>query len=779
MILGLLLATDLLVMVGLCIYFWPAGSPEPPPSPPAAPPAKVGVVPVAPPAPAAAVPAAPPANFPAQKASAADAPVEGAPNLMVAMAADHLGRLWIGTEEGGLWRYNPQLNPDSAWLQFTTKEGLGDNYVYAIAIDQRERIWVGHRSRGVSVYDGRRWENYPAPEGPLGGRVFALAVCPTDGDVWMATDAGLSRYFSKSDTWAHYTRAEGLPAEQANTLAFDAKGNLFVGTQCEGILIAEAAEGYKTWRQVTGPEAPPRAPSGAGLPGSQVNQILVARDGTVYAAMTRGLARSGDSGKSWSFVRGYNWVALVDGRYEPPPADWKPQAGAVLREDWTTCLAEDEAGMLWLGNRCSGLQRFDPKSNQTDRTNESTFVGGGTTAIVCLPGGPTYYANYMAPLIRSGTIYQAATGKRQVVLVNVEPPAFPSRSRPPSVEELLAAHQRVRALKPEAAAAFLGEDWETLGDWVGRYGRQFANFSGSSLNLASLGEAGYAVSYHLDPRDPGSTIQWRNFADKLRPNDRRNYLNPFTRQRMLCEQNAHTISASFPMEWEGPELWVALTVPSGPHRLSVYVNNMYSEELNQSYRDFLLELKRDVAASAAPVAQPAVIYRGGNIGRPPSPALSAQLDASPTLARTRLCNIRGGVTKQFIVNAAGKWWIKVNRNHSSNAKVMAVFIDRLPAVGGKLPPGITYAPPPAVAVAALSNPPTLTQAAQQLWAALDAAYTAPASASLQRPYRLLAYRAAASREGNQALLANWRWQLGLWTDADRQAFDQAFARTTP
>ena len=77
------------------------------------------------------------------------------------------------------------------------------------------------------------------------------------GTFGIATSAGLTRYSAAADTWRYYTRADGLPSDQANALAFDASGNLYVGTQCDGIAIGSAADGYKNWRLIPGPDELP------------------------------------------------------------------------------------------------------------------------------------------------------------------------------------------------------------------------------------------------------------------------------------------------------------------------------------------------------------------------------------------------------------------------------------------------------------------------------------------------------------------------------------------
>ncbi|MDR2642402.1 MAG: hypothetical protein LBC74_06370 [Planctomycetaceae bacterium] len=77
--------------------------------------------------------------------------------FIVALISDGEGGAWIGTEDDGVFRYN---NVDGKVTQFTTKDGLGDNNAYALAIDKLGRLWVGHLNSGVSVFNGKDWKNY-------------------------------------------------------------------------------------------------------------------------------------------------------------------------------------------------------------------------------------------------------------------------------------------------------------------------------------------------------------------------------------------------------------------------------------------------------------------------------------------------------------------------------------------------------------------------------------------------------------------------------------------
>ena len=95
-----------------------------------------------------------------------------------------------------------------------------------------------------------------------------------------------------------------IPSDQANAIAFDADGNIYVGTQCDGLAIAHAADNYTTWRVITGPDRMPTVPRGEGPPTNLINDVLVTRDGTLFVATMLGVAQSRDRGRTLTYSRG-------------------------------------------------------------------------------------------------------------------------------------------------------------------------------------------------------------------------------------------------------------------------------------------------------------------------------------------------------------------------------------------------------------------------------------------------------------------------------------------
>jgi hypothetical protein len=701
--------------------------------------------------------------------------------FIMALTLDQQGNVWVGTEDDGIWRH---ALPDQKWTHFTTKDGLGDDNGYALACDQRGRIWAGHRSHGVSVFNGREWKNYGVLEGPLGERVFAIATCPTDGDVWIATNGALTRYSLKKDEWSYFPRTDAAALDQVSALAFDKAGNLYAGTQCDGVALALAADNYATWRTVHAPPEMPATPTGTGLPSDLINDVLVARDSTIYAATTGGLTRSTDRGQNWSFIRGADWKQNVEGLYNnpqlpPPQPPNNPRIeGDLLSEDWATCLAEDKSGLLWIGYRQQGFEARDAKSNQrafrSGDDAQNAIDNDWVHALLMTPEQTLLIGRYGGDMGGLGQFRKflwaappdAALPDKQELPARpaaVELPPLPAVARAPDAEALETMRKQVTALQSPAvpgSGAYLGEDWRTGGDWVGRYGREHTVLCAAANPFShELGwDSSYKVSRSTGPHHVGAggVYGWIHWLKTDNPGV---LYDPIIGSRRQAEWNDGSFDAgNYPFTWEGPDLWLTVQVPAGAHRVSLYFFNKDGHDGGNRYRDYVVELKSfmenlDVA------------------------------EVTPALARTRVRDFWGGVYKQFLVQGPSKYSIKIARNHSHVTMLQAVMIDKMPLRRDfrydALPwmGDVAYDPPGAAASNDTDkNDPNPLRSSRALWQALDTTYTWGNGAGLQYPYRIMAYRAALAAGGPPALLANWRWKLALWSTEERAKFGQVMAQ---
>ena len=693
--------------------------------------------------------------------------------FIMSMAA--LGKeIAIGTEDNGVWIYNQTTGVSR---QFTIKDGLGDDDAYALKYDRSGRLWVGHLNHGVSVYNGKAWMNYSTADGPIGSRIFALETSPVDGDVWMATDAGLTRYSLKNDRWKAYTVADGLPSNQATCLAFDKRGTLYLGTACDGIAIATLRDDYSKWRRVTGPASIPNAPSGDGLPSNLINALLVTDKGTVWAGTTCGLAHSEDSGINWQFTRGKDWEDKIRGLRQGPKLN--PNTGEnLLLEDYVTCLTQGANGKLYIGYR---QQNYE--------------VREATTGIRLFPLSgdvvPTLYLSTLLPL-ENGYVLLARYGDgiRQDVpfageghseighpantVIDNSPlmSPLPSKALLPSIASLGSMLRQVQGFRDTIAPGegyYIGQDWVTEGDWIGRYGRQYAVLcaAGAPLDHEIQAVAPFVATPEIGPHH-GKDDGLRHWVHWAKTDNPRCLYDPIPGYRRQAEWDDH--GEGYSNAEEGPDIWISVDVPEGVHRVSLYFMNKDGHDGANRYRDYLVELRQYA----------------------PSTELAEQM---PVIAHTRVRDFWGGVYQNFAVAGPGKFWLKVAKNNSLNTIVSSVFIDQLtgpkqPNDGGRLAwmGAVRYDMPELSSSHKLSSAPLTIlppqssatsetdekqlSAARHLWAALDASQAHfKSSVTVQWPYRLFAYRTALACGAPEAMLAAWRWKLDLWTPADRKRFE--------
>ena len=154
-----------------------------------------------------------------------------ASDWVTALALDGEGALWVGTSGHGINRFD-----EGMWATYTTRDGLPSNAIHTIAADQMGRVWVG-TDEGGSVFDGRAWTTYTPPRSPpiSGGRGRSLAhdsihaiAFDEDGNTWFGTGRGATRF--DGQTWTARTRQDGLAHNYVQAIAVDPMGDLWFGT---------------------------------------------------------------------------------------------------------------------------------------------------------------------------------------------------------------------------------------------------------------------------------------------------------------------------------------------------------------------------------------------------------------------------------------------------------------------------------------------------------------------------------------------------------------------
>jgi len=163
----------------------------------------------------------------------------------MAMCTDHNGVTYLGTEEQGIFSYDQRQPYRTRWHHWTTADGLGDNTCYCLCVDSKNRVFAGSNNSGLNVFSGKSWRNFSQLDGPLGAHLYAMAVSPVTGSVFMATEAGIAVYKEANDTWQYILAPMGKSLPQATSLTFTKAGDLIMGSQTSGIYIGRAASSFE------------------------------------------------------------------------------------------------------------------------------------------------------------------------------------------------------------------------------------------------------------------------------------------------------------------------------------------------------------------------------------------------------------------------------------------------------------------------------------------------------------------------------------------------------
>ena len=112
------------------------------------------------------------------------------------------------------------------WTNYKTQDGLADNDVYCITIDNSGNKWIGTLN-GVSRFDGTNWTTYNTTNGLVYNLVQAINI-DNKGNKWICTNNGISMF---NDTiWTSYTTSNGLASNDVKSMTIDSLGNKWFGT---------------------------------------------------------------------------------------------------------------------------------------------------------------------------------------------------------------------------------------------------------------------------------------------------------------------------------------------------------------------------------------------------------------------------------------------------------------------------------------------------------------------------------------------------------------------
>ncbi len=260
------------------------------------------------------------------------------------------GFLWIGTQ-GGLsrwdgYRFRTYL-PDAK-----NANSLPDVWVTAMHTDKAGRMWVATYEGGVARYDAQldHFERIPIGPGGLSHASASAIADDGDGGIFIATDGGLDQYTPDTGGirhWRHHPQeAKSLPDNRVYALLREKNGTLWVGT-AKGVV--RRAPGSPHFERVVLPVDQQQD--------ANVRTLTLMSDGSIWL----GTRRHG------AFVRAAPDAGHSDPPFQALQPLLRGDNTNLSSKEWIRSICEISPNQIWLGGDSSGVVHIDRRSMRIRR----------------------------------------------------------------------------------------------------------------------------------------------------------------------------------------------------------------------------------------------------------------------------------------------------------------------------------------------------------------------------------------------------------------------------
>lgn len=133
------------------------------------------------------------------------------------IALDKEGLLWFTTSTY-LFSVNPKSRMSKRYLFKDISSSRVNNHLNAILCDSKGRLWFGSSGSGIFLYDHATdsFKNYSSAHGLENGHITDIGEDPSTGNIYIATNFGLSRFDSSNESFVNFNIRNGFPLTTIN-----------------------------------------------------------------------------------------------------------------------------------------------------------------------------------------------------------------------------------------------------------------------------------------------------------------------------------------------------------------------------------------------------------------------------------------------------------------------------------------------------------------------------------------------------------------------------------
>lgn len=174
-------------------------------------------------------------------------------NSVRCLYQDKKGFIWIGTDDGGLNRFDG-INFTKFINQEENPQSVSNNQIFAITEDHQGFLWIA-TGEGLNRFDPkssvfkRFYHDNKNPKSLNTNKITALFV-DSDYTLWIGTSMGLHKYNQDKEEFVNYYSGMKIQNQRSdkeiNAIIEDQRGNLWIGTWWGGLKKFNKKEGKFT-----------------------------------------------------------------------------------------------------------------------------------------------------------------------------------------------------------------------------------------------------------------------------------------------------------------------------------------------------------------------------------------------------------------------------------------------------------------------------------------------------------------------------------------------------
>jgi ligand-binding sensor domain-containing protein/two-component sensor histidine kinase len=251
------------------------------------------------------------------------------------------GELWIGTNNGGLNRFDKE---NERFVQYKSDSSdpfsISNNNIRAISEDENGTLWVGTEGGGLNKFDSRLNHfiriNNLVTNGFFPYNIFSIIENDKES-LWLGTDRGLVKFLKNKNQFFNYGISSTNLNNSINTLYKDNDGIIWVGTVAGVYQFNPAINKFYKYK--------PLSSEFNGIVNVEINSITKDKTGCLWI---------GSAGLGILLIENNSVNALSHSSSNI----------SSLSSDHITTIAEDNMGIIWVGTTEGGINKIDRKENK-------------------------------------------------------------------------------------------------------------------------------------------------------------------------------------------------------------------------------------------------------------------------------------------------------------------------------------------------------------------------------------------------------------------------------